>query len=153
MALPEAEYQLVSAFVHTPGSCFPFCCFFTLGHCSSQASLFLLLMLFLFNPALLLQLIVVWPYLMEFWVASCCLNVGLLFCPLQDRTWQKWFSTQSWLIMAGLITDCGNFLSLYAVMARNPRIMDCMSNHNLDDRKWSFFSIVSCLHSFMNSYR
>ena len=79
-------------------------------------------------PALLLRLIVVCPYLTVFWADSCNLHVGLLFCPLQALIWQKWFSTRSWLIMAGLITAWGYSFNLIETNAWKPNIIDCRSN-------------------------
>lgn len=49
----------------------------------------------------------------------------MLFCPLQELTWQKWFSTLSWLIRAGLITAEGNCANLMATKDWIPRHMDC----------------------------
>lgn len=109
---------------------------------------------FLFKPAapaLLFLLIVVCPYRMEFWADSWRWYVGLLFCPLQARTWQKWFSTQSWLTIAGLIGAWGNFFNLIETIDKKPRIMDCKSKNNLFEKNFlADSSPASCYHSCKN---
>ena len=71
------------------------------------------------------------PNRIEFWADSWSLYVGLLFCPLHDLVWQKWFSTPSWLTSHGLIVELGNFESLIFTMALKPWVMDWRSNHSL----------------------
>ena len=83
---------------------------------------------------------------MEFCVACCWWYVGLLFCPLQALIWQKWFSTQSWFIRDGLITDCGNFPSFTAIMDMNPMHIDCRSNHSFEEIKCLPQSLLSSYH-------
>ena len=101
-------------------------------------------------PALLFRLIVVCPNLMEFCVDCCLRYVGLLFCPLHDLTWQKWFSTQSWLTNAGFITDEGNWVSFVATIALNPRHMHWISNQSFEETKLLLFWEVSSLQSIIN---
>ena len=102
-------------------------------------------------PALLFLLMVVCPYLIEFWADSCKWNVGLLFGPLHALTWQKWFSMQSWLMMAGLITDWGNFFNLIATIDSKPSIIDWRSNHNLLVKNFFEDSLpASAFHCFRN---
>lgn len=105
---------------------------------------------YLLFPALLFGLIVVWPSLIEFWVDCCCRNVGLSFCPLQERIWQKWFSTQSWLTMEGFITEFGNLVSLIVIRDWKPRHIDWRSNHSLLDTNSFLFSLVWASHSTIN---
>ena len=57
-------------------------------------------------------------------------NAGLLFCPLQDLTWQKWFSTQSWFVIAGFTTEFGKRCSLNETNVLKPRHIDCISNQS-----------------------
>ena len=81
-------------------------CFAVIGQ-SLLEPLSLLSELSLALPTLLLRLIVVCPKHIEFCADSCCRYVGLLFCLLHERTWQKWLSTPSWLTRAGLILMLG----------------------------------------------
>lgn len=106
-----------------------------------------------FFPALLFGLIVVWPNLIEFCVNCCCRNVGLSFCPLQERTWQKWFSTQSWLMIAGFITELGNLVSLIATRACKPRHIDWRSNQSLLEINSFLFSLVWASHCTINLWK
>lgn len=100
-------------------------------------------------PALLFLLMTVCPNLMEFCVDSCWWLVGLLFCPLQALTWQKWFSTQSWFTMAGLITELGNFCILICTIDWNPKHIDCKSNQSLLDTNLLLSSPHSSFQDFM----
>lgn len=99
------------------------------------------------TPTLLFLLITVCPNRIEFCVDCCWLYVGLLFWPLQDLTWQKWFSTQSWLTMAGLMHECGKYWSFTFTRAWKPRHIDRISNHNLleikDELSTELFSLQS----------
>ena len=59
------------------------------------------------QPVLLLCLIIVCLYLVEFRAVSCGCHVRLLFCPLHEQTWQKLFLAMSWLwlTLAGFTVD------------------------------------------------
>lgn len=82
-------------------------------------------------PALHFVLMGCCPNRIEFSADSWSLYAGLLFCPLQDLVWQKWFSTPSWLTSHGLIEEFGNFESLIFTMALKPWVIDWRSNHSL----------------------
>ena len=88
---------------------------------------------------------------MVFWAVSCNLHVGLLFCPLHDLTWQKWFSTTSWFMIAGLTTDWGNSVSLIETMDWKPRIIDCKSNHSFGEIIFLVLPSVIDFHFSMKS--
>ena len=62
---------------------------------------------------------------------SCNLYVGLLFEPLHDLVWQKWFSTPSWLTSHCLITELGNFVNLIFTTDLKPWTIDWRSNQSL----------------------
>lgn len=79
--------------------------------------------------------------------------MGLLFWPLRERTWQKWFSTPSWFTRSGFIIDDGNWAVFIATIDRNPTHIDCTSNHSFVETNWWLLLAVSSLHSFMKEWK
>lgn len=59
--------------------------------------------------------------------------VGCSFWPPAFRSCEKWFSTMSWLTIAGFITNPGNLESFSFTTVVKPRIIDCKSNHHFDE--------------------
>ena len=103
-----------------------------------------------FPPVLLFLLTVDCPNITEFWVPCVSRYVGFSFWPLAPRSCEKWFSTMSWLTMAGLTTDPGNLLSFVLTIAEKPRIMDCKSKNNFEEIN-SLSLADCCCHSVKNS--
>lgn len=85
-------------------------------------------------PVLHFLFIVVWPKITEFRVPWTVWYVGLLFCPLAPRSWLKWFSTTSWLTIAGLISDPGKWANFDFTMEIKPKTIDCKSNQVFSDK-------------------
>lgn len=96
-------------------------------------------------PVLPFLLTVVCPNIMEFCVPCVVWYVGLSFCPFAPLSWEKWFSTQSWFMIAGLTIDPGNRLNFVWTKEMNPWIIDWMSNHNFWDMNSSPL-VVSSFH-------
>lgn len=97
-------------------------------------------------PVLHLLLIVLCPKMTAFWVAWVSKYVGFSFWPFALRSWQKWFSTTSWLRTAGLIVVPGNRFSFVFTNDIMPRIIACRSNQSLDDTNSSLLE-MQALHS------
>ena len=88
----------------------------------------------LFAPPVLLFLFTIdCPKMTKFWVLCVSWYVGFSFWRLAPRSCEKWFSTKSWLTMAGFITDPGNRDSFSLITEVKPRIIDWMPNHSLAD--------------------
>ena len=83
-------------------------------------------------------LIVACPNVTEFWVLWTMRYVGLFAVvavwPFAPRSWLKWFSTVSWLIIAVLMNNPEKRATFDFIMDMKPSIMDCRSNQDLSLR-------------------